>query len=136
MLLRNKNSRVTTRMGATYVPPNFFLECPTWTFTSSINFLLGKKHFAESGVGLLYANGFYSSHDRIDNHLIISSTLYLMIRLLGYRYERPGGGLFFNVGLDPIFIIDEYNSESTITLKYLHRGKFWPTIGIGLGRNF
>ncbi|HEX8696164.1 MAG TPA: hypothetical protein VF746_27350 [Longimicrobium sp.] len=69
----------------------------------------GSSHF-ETGVGLAVATADFDfgELDDFDEDADLSSTTVYGTGVLGYRYQRPGGGFLFRVGLTPIFTTNDF----------------------------
>jgi hypothetical protein len=82
------------------------------------------KHFVEIGTGLSYLN----SYDRITNH---SEDIIILALRLGYRFQKPEGGLFIKVGFVPLYDWLVLNPDPTVKHNtWLFSG------GLGLGYTF
>lgn len=86
--------------------------------------LYNHKHFIEVGVGLSYLN----SHDYFVNH---TEEIMLLALRLGYRYQKPAGGLFVKVGFVPLYDWLVSNPNPAVT----HHTWFFSG-GIAVGYTF
>lgn len=134
-LLAEKH-KIAIAAGIGYLPPLPVLEThPSVNVSLQANYLYGKKHHLEIGVGVafpeLYAptNISYSSDGRYEvsddwrfstNHLIIP------VRI-GYRYQKNRGGLFWKAAFVPYFSEQIYH-----VLKL----PFVPGVGVSIGYTF
>ena len=127
-IYKRDNFKISIRGGAAYIPLS---DLPVWSFPVATNFIFGDKHHLEFGCGLTYVYGLNSTYDS-NSKLLISSSIYLAIKLIGYRFQINKGGLFFSIGLIPILKIIELNSAYKNTKHFL-KSEFGPTIGLGIG---
>lgn len=90
-----------------------------------------KRSHLELGCGLAFSSGFaQNTHDPLfspnkSGKTIVKKSILGNIRL-GYKYQNPGGGLFFKVGLTPFYELFEISGSD---LKY----SSYPIFGIGIG---
>ncbi len=87
-----------------------------------------KNHF-EIGIGytLIYSAQAYINLQKVEwdfEKYVFSSLVPFRI---GYRYQKPGGGLFFKVGYTPV--LDLSSQREKIYLHLLHGG-------ISIGKSF
>ncbi|CAN5919669.1 hypothetical protein BH24BAC1_BH24BAC1_38330 [soil metagenome] len=83
----------------------------------------GGSHHLEMGLG--FTPGYHGRATHID-----SRSFHAYSARLGYRYQKPGGGLFFRAGLTPSLRSIKYpNLERKYHLNWAHGG-------IGLGWSF
>jgi hypothetical protein len=66
----------------------------------------GNSHF-ETGIGLAVATASFDV-DEIDIDESGGGTGVYGTGVLGYRYQRPGGGFLFRVGLTPVFTTSDF----------------------------
>lgn len=66
---------------------------PVWTFPAEVNYLLGRRHYLDMGLGVVYATG---SIDVADGPTFKdNSSFYLSVK---YRFQALNNGLFFSIG--------------------------------------
>lgn len=94
-------------------------------FPVGINFYSGKKN-SHPEIGI-YAT--YAIHNYIDKHI---SRLLYFVPSASYRFQKPGGGIFFRVSYTPVWLIKEYTDQS----PWIRHGKFHQTFGLALGYYF
>jgi hypothetical protein len=93
-----------------------------------VNFCLGKRSsHPEVGLGLSYAEGLQVAGSSINQ------ALYFMPSL-SYRFQKPGGGLFFKIGYAPYIKIKEFSKPDHTWFE--GTGLFEPSISMGLGYYF
>jgi hypothetical protein len=91
-----------------------------------VGFIRGKRnHHREIGAGLTYAEG----NENDVGFGWLNKSVFL-VPFVGYRYQRPGGGLFLKAQLTPMVKIKEY-SESRIYRSQV--GELVFSAGISLG---
>lgn len=135
ILFEKENAFVDLTIGFGYYP--FFKNVdPIIGVPVAINYTRGSgSHHYELGVGLTYNSGINrQTHlyvlDGIDwsdsyietenEHAIWSSFR------VGYKYQKPDGGIFVRIGLTPLLKIKTLSA-------YKDDNKLFPAIGIGLG---
>ena len=84
----------------------------------------GNKHFLEIGLGLTYLN----SNDLYTNH---TEHVIAFVPRIGYRFQKPEGGLFFKLGFTPLYDWIVLNPN----LKVFHHNWFLSG-GLGIGHTF
>jgi hypothetical protein len=98
-----------------------------------LNYFLGTRKRYELGVGMTYANGFYSELDDNDNKLL-SKSLYLALKGFGYRFQKPQGGFFLRLDIVTLLRLAELNKE------YLKERRndpnVWVLPGLSIGYTF
>ena len=67
----------------------------------------GNSHF-ETGIGLAVATANFDFEGGFDLDESGSTTGVYGTGVLGYRYQRPGGGFLFRVGLTPVFTTNDF----------------------------
>lgn len=67
----------------------------------------GNSHF-ETGIGLALATASFDFADEFDVDESGGATTVYGTGVLGYRYQRPGGGFVFRVGLTPVFTTNDF----------------------------
>jgi hypothetical protein len=84
------------------------------------------NHHLELGLGLTpyvdHYRTFLAKEDFSDKYLYI-------VPSVGYRYQRPEGGLYFTAGLMPYLFLDPPSDD---VLNVYGRVKMWAGIGLGL----
>ncbi len=112
-----KNIKLASRAGLSFLPDidrsgrlgNFIIPF-------ELNLLYGKnelsKNFAELGLGITFfeaAKGYYRDTNNIDHTV----TGFLNVRLLrvGFRHQKPSGGLMYRAGLMVPISQDEYSKQ-------------------------
>ena len=101
-----------------------------------VNGLFGRKeHFLEMGVSFVYSHGFEPVVHKADPAVPSSEDIYhnfadlRAIGRLGYRYQKPEGGLFFRAAYTP----------NTFVWSATPGGLFsgaWHWFGISVGKSF
>lgn len=78
-------------------------------FPVSIHFFnRSGRHHLETGIGLSYIEGVWS--DELYGHKVWNKGLYA-IPMIGYRFQKPGGGLLFKVLWTPLLQLREYGKD-------------------------
>lgn len=80
-------SNISTGLGAQFFPSSDLASDHIISLSPQVNYFYGHKHYFETGIGVTYD---FVSYDMV-----------LPIRI-GYRYQKPDGGLFFKVALTPL----------------------------------
>lgn len=75
------------------VRAGFGISLYAFTVPVTLSYLLGNKHKAEIGIGLLYGEGGGE----------ISTKEVFPTACLGYRYQNPKGGVIFRIGFTPLY---------------------------------
>ena len=98
-------------IGAQYLPESSLSNEDLLSTSHQLNLFFGVKHHFETGIGLVidYGNGDQAYLARI-----------------GYRYQDPGGGVFFRIGFTPVFVQDILERSSIVL----------PWAGLSYGRTF
>lgn len=125
-----KKSYFDLGLGLGYFPPVGAATYPNYGIAGSFNWTTGinNNHF-EVGIGLTYSSGFLQETHGSDHKTM--EALMSSFRI-GYKYQKPEGGIFFRVGLTPLVKLKEFSSLDDGEIFY----KFWPLIGIGAGYTF
>jgi hypothetical protein len=131
---QNENSLIDLSLGFGYFP--FFKEVnPIIGIPVSINLTngLGNHHF-EIGVGFTYNSGiaqrketFESYGSSLDSYSTTESlqALWFSFRL-GYKYQKPTGGLFLRIGITPLFKLKTFST-------FDNDNSVFPLFGLGVG---
>jgi hypothetical protein len=133
ILKQNENSLIDLSLGFGYFP--FFKEVnPIIGIPISINLTngLGNHHF-EIGAGLTYNSGIVQRKETVesygsslDSYSITESLQVLLFSFrIGYKYQKPNGGLFFRLGLTPLLKLktfSKFDNDNSI-----------PLFGLGVG---
>jgi hypothetical protein len=82
------------------------------------------KHFVEIGAGLSYLNNHYFVKDHTEDIIILAFRL-------GYRFQKPEGGLFVKVGFVPLYDWLIFNRDPEVP----HHQWFFSG-GLGIGWTF
>jgi len=132
ILLYKNNTKITGRLGVSFLYKSILNSNDNiWAIPFEMNILMGKKHHFEFGLGITYsygANSYGDYYGRIFN----SSSLWLMPRIIGYRFQKRQGSFFIKAGI-PVFIkIIELNKEYENDGRY-KTSNIFPFLGIGLG---
>lgn len=112
---------------------SFLANVRGWNIPLELNLLLGKgTHYFESGLGLGYHS--YTTKLNTSSEDKSFNTLNMSLRI-GYRYQPPKNGLFFNIAFTPMFSVGSTawvrNSEQ-ISIG----NPFQPWMGLGVGYSF
>lgn len=91
---------------------------------SGLYSISGNKHFLEVGVGLSYLN----SSNKVTKHT--EDVIALALRL-GYRFQKPEGGLFVKIGFVPLYDLLIFNPDPSAP-----HNTWWISGGIGIGYSF
>lgn len=93
-----------------------------------VNFYRGKRNsHPEVGLGLSYAEGLQVVGTSINK------ALYFMPSL-SYKFQKPGGGLFFRIGYAPYIKLKEFSKPDHTWFQ--STGLFEPSISMALGYYF
>ncbi|MCP4459624.1 MAG: hypothetical protein GY816_16605 [Cytophagales bacterium] len=92
----DEKNKISTGIGFQYLPMYGY---EIVSFSPRINYLRGKKHYFETGLGLIY--------DAQENE-------YLIPIRFGYRFQKPDGGFFAKVGFTPLYFPDFWGSPALI----------------------
>ena len=130
ILKQNSNSFYNFNCGVGYFPRPEKDANPNYGITISFNRTSGiMKNHLEIGVGFTYSKGLIQERDTpyVSKSSFQSlEAIYSTIRV-GYKYQKPAGGLFFRIGFTPMIKIYKL-SERKISGE-----NFIPSVGIGLG---
>ncbi len=125
IFIDKRNINISGRVGLTYMPHwERFTEVRGPGMPLELNFLIGKKsNFIELGLGATYFY-FYEPYDKIHFNFLMETLR------LGWRYQRPAGGLMFRVAVVPIatFSIDRRFDDEGWIVPYF--------FGISIGYTF
>ncbi len=92
--------KLSTAIGFSYQPPFTHDGSDTYYFIpSEINYLIGKKHHFELGLGITFP-----LHQKNVSH--ISDIGYVLFFRIGYRYQKEEGGELFRIGFTPFKAIE------------------------------
>ena len=148
ILTKNKYFATSFSVGATYWEQNykgsFSYYSNLYGMPISFNFLVGKKnHQFESGIGIseFYGTAGSNFYIMVDEEKSITTMLSLK---LGYRYQRPTGGMFFRATFTPLIqgweyksikiIKDDFDVSNINTVKTeVDKIGFIPWAGISIG---
>jgi len=108
-LRERKRNYLTCRIGFSYLPFGTAGRVYSVPFAFEFGYRNNKTVFSEFGLGISYINGLYSSYSNGISYA--SSALYLSMRLLGLRVQKPNGGFFFNIGWTPFLKLMDFNSS-------------------------
>lgn len=131
-----KKQKFSWRIGLFYLPLNIQ---PIYSVPIELNLIKGKKHNIEFGLGFTYGYAFNSSTIIIpqgSNFITkeeYSEAIYSNLKIIGYRFHKPSGGLFIKASGLLLFKIIELNKN------YLQQKKefiFGPYIGVSIGYTF
>ncbi len=138
ILMKKNNFKLSSRIGGIFVPrkdPNYKnRQNNFWSTLFEINSFWGRKGNFEMGIGVSYLKGGNSGIYDIPSGGEISyssSTLILIPRILGYRFQKPNGGFFCKVGIVALIQIAEFNKEWKNSLDY--RPYASPFFSLGCG---
>ena len=91
--------KLSARIGVHYTnkfPLQFYRTVCIPIELSGLYCFYKNKHFVELGTGLSYLN----SNDRVTQH---AENIIIFAMRLGYRFQKPEGGLFVKVGFVPLY---------------------------------
>ncbi len=99
-----------------------------------------KNSFAE--LGIVWIAGRHWSGSFLHPGDYISYNLQMVTPKVGYRFESPNGGLFFETSIilldnnqnDAAFIIADFPWSQQLEITY--NGRFYPWVGISVGYTF
>jgi len=101
---------------------------PIIGFPISLNFANGQfNHHFEFGIGLTYNSGM--PQQKIEDFPAESEKAFWATLRLGYKYQKPEGGLFIRAGFTPLIKIKQYSVLAEET-------NFLPLLGLGIGYTF
>jgi hypothetical protein len=80
--------------------PKLILYGSQITISPQINYLYGKNHHLDLGIGITY-DAYINHKDR----KIKEGLGFMMPFRIGYRYQREKGGFFFKIAYTPIYLI-------------------------------
>ena len=81
-------------------------------FPITVNYLLGKNnHKIEVGAGMTLFS-VEGEFDLAGLSMSSEGSLFIPAGVLAYRYQRSNGGLFFRIGVAPLFIGEEVSPET------------------------
>lgn len=93
------------------------------------NYLRGSgNHRAEAGAGFLVGR---QRFEPALSDARESSTVVNLTGTLGYRFQRPGGGLVFRAGFTPFYSLSPSDEDTA----YPEKG-FFPSVGVSFGYAF
>ena len=123
----SKKFKLSSRIGIHYTnkfPLQYYRTLCIPIEISGLYSIYGSKHFVEIGSGLSYLN----SYDRITDH---TEDLIILALRLGYRYQKPEGGLFVKIGFVPLYDWLVFNPDPAVP----HHTWFLSG-GLGIGYTF
>lgn len=133
ILKQTYHSFYNLNCGVGYFPPPEKDANPNYGVAISLNRTSGiMKNHLEIGVGLTYSKGIIQERDTpyvSKNTFQSLEAIYSTIRI-GYKYQKPTGGLFFRVGFTPMIMIYRLSDRK------ISGENFIPSAGIGLGYTF
>ncbi|TKC08162.1 hypothetical protein FA048_13460 [Pedobacter polaris] len=128
--------KLAPRVGFEFIPRNK-KDAPTygkWSFPLELNILYSKKteskNFFEGGIGLSLFN-LVSNYKLNSNNEIIDTevkTAKVTVLRLGFRHQKPEGGLMYRAGLLVKLSQDDY-SKSRVGDDLFY--KLWPGFSVG-----
>jgi hypothetical protein len=108
------------------------------TATTELSYLIGRKNHFSTALGISYMHGLYAEGPLIGNgeHEIIGGGYIVFIPRIGYRYQRPNGGVFFRIDVGISFkslkLYNYYGSSMPLEAKQFNAG---ISIGYTFKRN-
>ena len=135
ILIDKERWKLSGRLGFSILP-----NSNAWGFGTPLEFgfLIGKtKHFFEVGIGTSY---FYGLENVPGGAARFSSIL--LISRVGYRLQKPDGGIFFKVGINTISPVYEQIKNSIYYPDYafnffsLNQRVVMPYVGMAIGYTF
>ena len=131
-----KKQKFSWRIGLLYLPLNIQ---PIYSVPIELNLIKGKKHNIEFGLGFTYGYAFNSSTILIPQGSNFttkeeySESIYSNLKVIGYRFHNPSGGLFIKAsGLLLLKIIELNKNYVQQKQEFI----FGPYIGVSLGYTF
>lgn len=137
ILTKDNNFFLDLTMGVGYLPSIKDWN-PVYGIPVSLNISSGHNyHHFEFGIGLTYNSGNVQNQKITESFggSINSNITYESLRAfwcsirLGYKYQKPTGGLFFRVGFTPFIKLKTYSTYETNDI-------ILPLIGLGIGYTF
>ncbi|MDR5592052.1 hypothetical protein [Christiangramia sp. SM2212] len=120
----SKLINITSRIGYGYFTINRIKANSIPFEINGLYAIAKQKHFIEIGSGITYLD----TKDLNDDPLDITALIYAA--RLGYRYQKPTGGIMYRIGITPLY--DFYSDKQNLI-----RSKVWFLIGgISIGYNF
>jgi hypothetical protein len=107
-----KKQKMSWRVGFFLIPLKE--SAPYLFFPFELNFLFGKKHHFETGIGVTYI---------YEGITIEPSIAAIFGRVAGYRYQRPNGGFFFRAGA-AIVLVHYFGGDPNFV-------PFFPNLSLG-----
>ncbi|MFH2143269.1 MAG: hypothetical protein ABIJ97_12655, partial [Bacteroidota bacterium] len=137
ILVDNNNFFISVRGGCSYIPFNNpvafcggihgiklkegLLMPKSLIIPAELNLVFGKKHHFETGCGFIYSSGPYMKS--------YGTRLFLLLRPVGYRYQRTDGGFSVRLGFIPSIKIFDFRSDVFFNPKEY----FYFFMGLGIG---
>lgn len=119
--------KISARIGihySHYVPFKYYKTFCIPFEISGLYSIYRSKHFIEIGSGLSYLR----SYDRVTDH---TEDIIILALRLGYRFQKPEGGLFIKIGFVPLYDWLVFNPDPSVPHHtWLLSG------GIGIGYTF
>lgn len=119
--------KISTRIGIHYtnkLPLQYYRTLCIPIEISGLYSIYGSKHFVEIGSGLSYLN----SYDKITDH---TEDIIILALRLGYRFQKPEGGIFVKIGFVPLYDWLVFNADPAVP----HQTWFLSG-GLGIGYTF
>jgi hypothetical protein len=107
-----KKQKMSWRSGFFYIRQKGY--SPIIIIPFELNFLFGKKHHFETGIGFSYM---------YKGITIEPSAVFIIGKVAGYRFQKPNGGFFFKIGFSTIFI-HNFGADPEFA-------PFWPHLSFG-----
>lgn len=97
IIFTKEKNNVSIGLGTQYFPSSDLVRDYILSVSPQINYFYGIKHHFETGLGVVYD--------------LNSKDLLYQIRI-GYRFQKPNGGLFYKIGFTPIYINNFFGSPA------------------------
>lgn len=138
LLLVKNNFKLASRVGFFFLPkkdPNFIdKQSNFWSMLFELNSFWGRKANFETGIGISFIkgarSGIYTAYNGEDIYYS-SSTVFIIPRLLGFRFQKLTGGFFFRTGIIALIQILEIDKATRNNPVYQPRSGPYFSIGIG-----
>jgi hypothetical protein len=115
IIYHKENDKVSLAIGTQYQPTSYFGGNDWMTSISpQINYLRGIKHHLELGVGFFYLASI--------SEFQYTDGVWGMPLRIGYRYQKPEGGLFFKIAYTPSILDQRILDREKTSFLFLWGG--------------
>jgi hypothetical protein len=129
VFVHNWRSKVSWRAGfiSRYIKSTFGHKQTFWSIPLSLQLFtnIRSSHHPEVGIGFNYIHGNGQDRDGISSKTIVFTPS------IGYRFQKPNGGLFIRLLFTPGFIVKEFESVHHVSEQ--DREGFYQSYGLSLG---